>query len=95
MTGTTPVFYRVPVTVALLTALYTAQYPDEETVVLRFIPPVPNQSRYRLDGMRPLENRWIVLQCFEAFKAVIVSLIFLLLDTATIFHTMQEQYKGT
>jgi hypothetical protein len=86
MTGTTPIFYRIPVTVALLRALATAQYPpaqypDEETVVLRFIPPVPNQGRYRLDGMRPLENRWIILQCFEAFKALIVGLLFLLLNT--------------
>jgi len=76
MTGTAPIFYRILVTGALLQALATAQYPDEETVVLRFIPPVPNPGRYRLDGMRPLENRRIILQYFEAFKAVIVSLLF-------------------
>ncbi|KAF8808453.1 hypothetical protein BYT27DRAFT_7137408 [Phlegmacium glaucopus] len=69
MIGTAPIFYRIPVTTALLQALATASYPQEETTVLKFIPPVPNQHRYRIDGMRPLDNRHIILQCFEAFKA--------------------------
>jgi hypothetical protein len=74
MIGTAPIFYRITVTTALLQALATASYPQEETIVLKFIPPVPNQNRYRIDGMRPLDNRHIILQCFEAFKAVIVRL---------------------
>jgi len=75
MIGTAPIFYRIPVTTALLQALATASYPQEETTVLKFIPPVPNQNRYRIDGMRSLDNRHIILQCFEAFKAVIVRLL--------------------
>jgi len=75
MIGTAPIFYRIPVTTALLRALSTASYPQEETTVLKFIPLVPNQHRYRIDGMRPLDNRRIILQCFEAFKAVIVCLL--------------------
>ncbi|PPQ86429.1 hypothetical protein CVT25_008087 [Psilocybe cyanescens] len=71
MIDTAPVFYRIPVTTMLLDALATASYPQEETTVLRFIPPVPNQERYQVDGMRPLANRRAILQCFEAFKAVI------------------------
>jgi hypothetical protein len=74
MIGTAPIFYRIFVTTALLQALATASYPQEETIVLKFIPPVPNQNRYRIDGMRPFDNRHIILQCFEAFKAVIVRL---------------------
>jgi len=74
MIGTAPIFYRIFVTTALLQALATASYPQEETIVLKFVPPVPNQNRYRIDGMRPLDNRHIILQCFEAFKAVIVRL---------------------
>ena len=74
MIGTAPIFYRISVTTALLQALATASYPQEETIVLKFVPPVPNQNRYRIDGMRPLDNRHIILQCFEAFKAVIVRL---------------------
>jgi hypothetical protein len=72
MMGTAPIFYRIPVTTALLQALTTASYPEEETTVLKFIPPVSDQQRYRTDGMRPLDNRRIILQCLEAFKAVIV-----------------------
>jgi hypothetical protein len=77
MIETAPIFYRISVTTALLQALATASYdsyPQEETTVLKFIPPVPNQNRYRIDRMRPLDNRHIILQCFEAFKAVTVRL---------------------
>lgn len=40
--GTTLIFYRIPITTALLNAVVTASYPAEETVVRRFIPPFPN-----------------------------------------------------
>lgn len=72
MIGSAPIFYRITVTLSLLNALVTASYPAEETVVLRFIPPVPNPDSYRSDGMRPLVNRRIILQCFEAFKGLMV-----------------------
>ena len=75
MIGTAPIFYRILVTVRLLEALATATYSQEKTIVLKFIPPVPNQEQYRDDGMHPLANRQTVLQCFEAFKTVIVRLI--------------------
>jgi hypothetical protein len=42
MVGSAPIFYRIPVTTTLLNALMTATYPAEETVVLRYIPPVPD-----------------------------------------------------
>ena len=76
MVGTAPYFYRVLITDALLTAVETASFPDEETVIFRFIPPVPDMDSYVSDGMRPLENRHIVFQCFEAFKGVLVCLHF-------------------
>ncbi|KAG6843737.1 hypothetical protein H0H87_001079, partial [Tephrocybe sp. NHM501043] len=69
--GSAPIFYRIPVTVTLLNALMTATYPAEETVVLRYIPQVLNPRTYRDLGMRPLDNRRIVLQCFEGFKALL------------------------
>jgi len=80
MIGTAPIFYRIPVTTALLEELATASYPKEETTVLRYIPPVPHQHRYRNDGMRPLDNRRIILQCFEAFKVAIVCLLSICLN---------------
>lgn len=49
-------------------ALATSTYPKEETIVLRFIPPVANPETYFSDGIRPLDNRRIILQCFEALS---------------------------
>jgi hypothetical protein len=70
-----PIFYRIHVTTALVDAVAVLAYPQEETTVLRFIPPVPNQQLYSTEGMHPLANRRSVSQCFEAFKAVIVCLM--------------------
>ena len=75
MRRTAPIFYRVHVTTALVDALAAATYPQEETMVLRFIPPVPNQELYRTEGMHPLANRRCVFQCLEALKPVIVRLL--------------------
>jgi hypothetical protein len=70
LTGTAPIFYKITITSALLEAISTAQYPPQQTVVHRFTPPVPDPNRYSRDGMMPLENRRVVLQCFEAFKTI-------------------------
>lgn len=72
MVGTAPIFYHIPVSPQFLEALITSTYPKEETVVLRFVPPVANKVTYPSEGMRPLANRHIVLQCFEAFKGSMV-----------------------
>ncbi|KAM6499421.1 hypothetical protein JOM56_004929 [Amanita muscaria] len=71
MVGTAPSFYRTTISESLLNALVTASYPTDKTVVFRFIPPVPNQMCYTIDGMRPLGNRRVVFQCLEAFKRFI------------------------
>jgi len=70
MTGTGPAFYRIPVTPALLQAIEDGYYPSEETVALCFVPRVPIQENY-LHGMLSLDNRRIILQSLEAFKALI------------------------
>jgi hypothetical protein len=44
-------------------------YPDLETVIKRFNP-IAGARRYS-DGMRPLQNRRRILQCFEAFRDLI------------------------
>ncbi|KAF9479487.1 hypothetical protein BDN70DRAFT_834440 [Pholiota conissans] len=69
MVGTAPTFYRIPVSPKLLEALVTLTYPQEETIVYRCLPPVPDKQKYASEGMRPLTNRCIVLQSFQAFKA--------------------------
>ncbi len=89
MVGTAPVFYSIPVSPQLLEALVTSTFPKEETVVLRFVPPVANKETYFSEGMRPLANRHIVLQCFEAFKASMVCLFHF--DPPTISHTLGAQ----
>ena len=73
MVGASPIFYKIPITLALVTAVITAQYPAQPTIVQRFIPPVANPIRYARDGMRPLGNRLIVFQCLEAMRALMVS----------------------
>jgi hypothetical protein len=81
MIGSAAVFYLIPITDILVDAISTASYPATETVVFQFVPPVPNSTHYvdHGKGMRPLENRRIVLQCFEAFKKfVMVSFIYVL-----------------
>jgi len=66
--GTAPMFYKIPITANLLESLASVQFPSQQTIVQRLIPPVPNMSRLLEDGMLPLENRHVILQCFEAFK---------------------------
>ena len=71
LSGTVPIFYKIPVTDALLYSITTAQFPPQPTVVQRLVPPVQNIAKLFVDGMWPLENRHIILQCFEAFKQFI------------------------
>ncbi|KAF8969913.1 hypothetical protein BDZ97DRAFT_1793346 [Flammula alnicola] len=59
---------KVPITADLLQSIMTAQYPPQQTVVHKLIPPVPNVAQFLANGMRFSENRRIILQCFEAFK---------------------------
>jgi hypothetical protein len=70
MSGTAPTFYRIPVTEELVDAISCAQHPPNQIVVDKLVPPVPHLHSYMLDGIIPLENRRIVIQCLEAFKQV-------------------------
>jgi hypothetical protein len=73
MVGTAPTFYKIPVTEEIIISLATAQYPPHVTIVEKLIPPVPFPARLANDGMKPLVNRHIILQCFQAFKQFVVS----------------------
>ncbi|EDR13427.1 uncharacterized protein LACBIDRAFT_323068 [Laccaria bicolor S238N-H82] len=68
MKRTAITFYRVHVTTALVDAVAALTYPQGETTVLRFVPPVPNQELYGTEGMHPLANRLSVFQCLEASR---------------------------
>ncbi len=69
MTHTAPTFYKIPVTCDLEHAVYLGIHPLQETVVFAHRPVVP---RYGYGaGMKPLDNRGIILSCYEAFKQFI------------------------
>ncbi|KIJ47466.1 hypothetical protein M422DRAFT_28800 [Sphaerobolus stellatus SS14] len=68
MKGTAPTFYKIPVTTALVDAVGMGMYPQQETVVYAHIPNVPRPARRWSEGMKPLDNRRIILSCYEAFK---------------------------
>ena len=70
MVGTTPMFYKVPVTSSLSKAVQTGTYPELETRVLRYTPSLP---RGNSKGMSPLPNRLEALRCLEAFKSLLGS----------------------
>ncbi|KAK0234600.1 hypothetical protein EDD85DRAFT_88307 [Armillaria nabsnona] len=70
MIGAVPFFYRIPVTAELVRCIETAAYPSQATIAQRFIPPVPDQALYMEDGLVSFENQRIVMQRFEAFKAL-------------------------
>ncbi|KIL66756.1 hypothetical protein M378DRAFT_9825 [Amanita muscaria Koide BX008] len=70
MVGASLIFYKIPITQALITAVITGQYPAQSTIIQRFVPPVANLIHYARDGMRPMGNRLIVFQCLEAMRAL-------------------------
>jgi hypothetical protein len=72
MTGSMPVFYKIPITGSLLKAVQTGTYPKTETRVHRFTPALPRRNS---EGMRPLANRLEILRCLAAFKRIIGTVI--------------------
>lgn len=68
MKGTMPTFYKIPVTTELVRAVQLGEYPAQETIVYAHLPPVPRPARRYNEGMKPLDNRHIILSCLEAFK---------------------------
>jgi hypothetical protein len=68
MSGTSPSFFKVPVTQELADAVRRGQFPATPTVVARHLPEVPRPQRRLSEGMRSLDSRRAILACFEAFK---------------------------
>jgi hypothetical protein len=66
MRGTSPTFFKIPITSELMEAVRLGQYPPTPTIVATHIPDIRRPAR-RL-GTRPLDNRRKILACFEAFK---------------------------
>ncbi|KAF8554205.1 DNA/RNA polymerase [Imleria badia] len=73
MIGSAPIFYKIPITRELLSAIGAGQFPQTPTIVQCLFPLVANQTQYVQTGMKPLDQRRTVLECFEAFKAFLPS----------------------
>ncbi|KAH9005166.1 hypothetical protein EDB86DRAFT_2825476 [Lactarius hatsudake] len=66
--GTAPIFYKIKVTTALVTSIGGGAYPQEVTTVYAHMPNIPRPIRRWNEGMKPLDNRKVILSCYEAFK---------------------------
>ena len=75
LVGSTPTFYKITVTKGLMIALATGQYPEKSTNVEKFLPPVDNSLAFYQSGMKHLNDRAVVFQCFQAFKQLMVCLL--------------------
>ncbi|KZT04744.1 uncharacterized protein LAESUDRAFT_657346 [Laetiporus sulphureus 93-53] len=71
LVGTTPTFYKIPVTAELARHIAHGTYPVERTVVSSHVPDLPRPTRRYSEGMKPLDNRQAILRCYEAFKRVV------------------------
>ncbi|KAN0080323.1 hypothetical protein V8E55_009889 [Tylopilus felleus] len=68
MKGTAPIFYKIGVTAALVTSVGGGVYPQAVTTVYAHVPNIPRPNRRWSEGMKPLDNRQVILSCYEAFK---------------------------
>ena len=68
MARTFPKFYKIKVTAGVDRSIRYGTFPEEDTIVYRHTPRVPKR---RSDGMRPLDNRELILRCYEGFKRVV------------------------
>jgi hypothetical protein len=71
LAGTMPTFFKIPVTGNLVRHVQNGTYPPEPTVVSIHVPHLPRPRNRYTEGMRPLDNRQVLLRYFEAFKHVV------------------------
>jgi len=70
MTGTMPVFYKIPITAVLVDAVSRGMKPEQETIVNAYIPefPEPSSDVSVKQSFGCLKSRRVILSCCEAFK---------------------------
>jgi hypothetical protein len=68
LTGSSPIFYKIPVTTELSWGVGTGTYPATPTIVHAHRPALARPARHLIESMKPLDNRANILACFEAFK---------------------------
>jgi hypothetical protein len=67
LVGSSPTFYKIPVTKELAQAVALGSFPAVPTIVYAHLPAVPHPARRLSEGMKPLDNRKHILGCYEAF----------------------------
>jgi hypothetical protein len=72
MTGTYPIFFKIPITSQLIEAVQLGQHPSTPTIVMMHLPDILRPAHRLSQGMRPLDNRCTILACFEAFKQFVI-----------------------
>ncbi|PBK67270.1 hypothetical protein ARMSODRAFT_889451 [Armillaria solidipes] len=72
MVGTSPSFFKIPVTQELTRCVESGQFPHTPTIITGHVPDIPRPNRRFSEGMKPLDNRRAILQCYEAFKKFVV-----------------------
>ena len=69
MKGTLSIFFKIPVTQQLVTAI---MHPAEPTIVAVHSPDLPQPNLSWSEGMEPLDtDRQHILKCFKTFKAIV------------------------
>jgi hypothetical protein len=68
MFGSSPTFFKIPVTRQLMQAVQRGQLPPTPTVVAMHRPTFPRPLCCLTEGMQALDNRRVVLACLEAFR---------------------------
>jgi hypothetical protein len=68
LTGTSPIFYKIPITTQLAECVALGVFRATPTVVHAHLPAVARPARRLSEGMKPLDNRAVILSCYEAFK---------------------------
>ncbi|KAF7371980.1 hypothetical protein MVEN_00056000 [Mycena venus] len=70
MKGTSPIFFKLPISQELVSAVIGGVYPATETIVQAHLPAIPRPAERLNEGMKPQDNRLIIMSCYEAFKHV-------------------------
>ena len=71
LVGTSPIFYKIPVTSELAENVASGKFPAERTIVHAHLPELARPTHRMSEGMRPLDNRASILACYEAFKVFV------------------------
>ncbi|KAM6501845.1 hypothetical protein JOM56_001822 [Amanita muscaria] len=83
MVGKASSFFKIPVTQTLSQCVEYGEYPPAPTIVTGHVPDLPRPSYRFSEGMKPLDNRRAILECYEAFKKRFIRVVYNLFYSAS------------